>query len=648
MVDAADRKLSRPPRSDVLLAIALCAAVELEVALEGLGPATALAAAIASLAFAFRRRAPLLTLLVVVFVLVLDEPLGDVWTEETNSGVVLLLLASYFLGAHAPRRTSQIGAALAVALLLVEEFVEQGTDYLFLLWIVGMPWLAGRAVRRYRQQAARLEELAERLLDERATAAQLAVAEERQQMTAELHDALGHAVSVMVVQAGAAEEMLSENPERARPALTAVQQTGRDVMADLRAMLGILRAPPAHDRPPLPQEPISPPGWARWRRLGWSGHADAVLAVLALAVGEAFVLFDPNIAGVRVPVGLVQLCAAGAIALRSRLPTAALALALAAMTVESILIGSDPATPTSLVAALLAQYSVAAHASARQAGLAGAAGVAVPCVLELSVSNGDLADLWVIVPLFAVPWLAGRAVRASRRQAERLRVLTERLRRERDARVRLALIDERTRVARELHDSIAHAVSVMVLQAGAAEAVIESAPERARAAMQAIQEVGRRALDELQRMLTVLATDDQPSALGPRVGLAQLDTLIAQLRGTGLRVQLEVNGVPETLPVGIDISAYRIIQEALTNALKHAGPVPTTVILNYGDHDLVLEVVDDGRGDSTRTPELAGGGHGLIGMRERVALYGGTLEAGPRTDGGYAVRARLKLEHAAA
>jgi signal transduction histidine kinase len=262
------------------------------------------------------------------------------------------------------------------------------------------------------------------------------------------------------------------------------------------------------------------------------------------------------------------------------------------------------------------------------------------------LGNGDLADLWVIVPLFAVPWLAGRAVRASRRQAERLRVLTDRLRRERDARVRLALIDERTRVARELHDSIAHAVSVMVLQAGAAEAVMESDPDRARDAVQATQEVGRQALDELQRMLSMLATD-QRGALGPRVGLAQLDTLIAQLRGTGLRVRLEVHGAPETLPVGIDIFAYRIIQEALTNALKHAGPVPTTVVLSYGDQALGLEVVDDGDGNP-HTPELAGSGHGLIGMQERVALYGGTLETGPRADGGYVVRARLKLDPAAA
>jgi signal transduction histidine kinase len=645
MQHATGAKLFGSARSDVLIAIGLCAVVELEVVLEGLGPASALAAAIASLSFAFRRQAPPLTALAVVCVLVLDEPLGDVWTEQANSGVVLLLLAFYYLGAYASRRSARL-TALVVAPLLVADALRDPSDSLFLLWIVGMPWLAGHAVRRYRTRAERLKELADRLQGEQAVGAQLAVAEERQRMAAELHDALGHAVSAMVVQAGAAEQMLSENPEQAKRALAAVQQMGREVMADLRAMLGILRAPFAPETRGLPREPVFA-SRRRWpRTLRWSPRADAVLAMLALAAGEAYVFLDPVMAGVRAPVGLVQVAAAGAIALRSRLPIAALALALAAMAVESILIGMAPEAPTSLLAALLALYSVAAHAPGRRARVAAAAGVAVPCVVALTVDNGDLADVWVIVPLFALPWLAGRAARAWRLQAQQLQVLTERLRGERDARVRLAVMEERTRVARELHDSIAHAVSVMVLQAGGSDEVIDSAPERARAAAQAIQEVGRDALGELQRVLGVLAADGQLSALGPPVGLAQLDTLIAQLRRTGLPVHVEVQRPPAPLPVGVDVFAYRIIQEALTNALKHAGPVPTTVNLDYDGGILRLEVVDDG--GEVRTPALIGSGHGLIGMRERAALYGGTLEAGPREEGGFAVRARLAVGSGAA
>jgi signal transduction histidine kinase len=192
-----------------------------------------------------------------------------------------------------------------------------------------------------------------------------------------------------------------------------------------------------------------------------------------------------------VPVALLQPLAAAAIAFRSRAPFAALALALTAMAAESALTGIDPETPTPLLAALLSLYSVAAHTARRRAAVAGLLGVAVPCALELTADNGDVADVWVVVPLFWLPWLAGRAARASRGQAERLSVLTERLRRERDARVRLALVEERTRVARELHDSVAHAISVMVLQAGAAEQVLERAPEQARAAARAIEQLGR-------------------------------------------------------------------------------------------------------------------------------------------------------------
>ena len=635
-------KLSGVARSDAVIALALCAAVELEVVLEGLGPGSALAAGLASLPFVLRRRAPVMTTLALVLVLVLDEPLGDVWTEEANSGVVLLLPAFYSLGAYARRWAPQL-AALAVAPLVVAALLDQPSDVAFLLWIAGMPWLAGRAVRRYRIRAESLERLAARLHDEQEVSGRLAVAEERQRMAAELHDALGHAVSAMVLQAGAAHELLMEDPASARRSLDAVQQIGRKVIADLRAALRILRASPELDDEPLPPEPaVTARRW--WpRRLRWSPNADAAFALLALAVGEAYTAVDPVMTGVRLPVGLFQVLAAAAIALRSRLPVAALAMALAAMSAEAALIGTEPETPTSLLAALLALYSVASLTSRRVALSAGVAGIGVPCALELTAGNGDLADVSVIVPLFALPWLAGRAARAWRLQAERLAGLTERLRRERNARARLAVVEERTRVARELHDSIAHAVSVMVLQAGGAAEIIGSAPQRAAEAALAAQETGRQALRELQQTLGVLSASGQ-GELDPPVGLAQLDTLIARLRRAGLPVHLEVRDTPANLPLALDVFAYRIVQEALTNALKHAGPVPTTVVLDHRDGTLSLEIVDDGT-THTRRPSLSGSGQGLIGMRERAALFGGTLDAGPREEGGYAVRARMATEH---
>jgi signal transduction histidine kinase len=228
----------------------------------------------------------------------------------------------------------------------------------------------------------------------------------------------------------------------------------------------------------------------------------------------------------------------------------------------------------------------------------------------------------------------------------RLRVLAARLARERDARARLAVIDERARVARELHDSVAHAVSVMVLQAGAGERVLASAPERARAAARAVEVQGRQALAELHELLGVLHGDEDASPRAPQPGLSQLDALLAQAARTGLPVELHVKGKPAPLSVGLDVSAYRIIQEALTNALKHAGPVQTTVTLDYTPDVLTVEILD--RGEGPRQGLVDGAGRGLIGMQERVALYRGDLQAGPHPRAGYAVRARLPLSHTGA
>jgi signal transduction histidine kinase len=641
MLESARPKYWGSARTDALVALALLAVAELEVMLKAPGPGSALAAAFASLALAFRRRAPVLTMQAVVWAPLIAEAFGEDWTEETNIEFVLLLLASYSLGAHASRERAVAGLAVSFALLAgAMVLAGEASDFPFLLFMLGTPWLAGRAVRRYRKRAERLERLAAHLEGERTVRAQLAVAEERRRVAAELHDAVGHAVGTMVVQAGAAEELIAGRPERARQALAAVQQTGRETVRELRVTLEVLRDAPERPGPAVTPDLGDEPG--PWWGLRWSPRADAVLAVLMLALGIAYALLDGAMAGVRLPVLLVQVPAAFAIAVRSRRPVTALVLALAAMAGESVLIGADPESPTSLVAALLALYSVAVQQDRRRAALAGALGVAVPCILELTADNGDVGDLWVIVPIFALPWLAGRAARASRLQAERLRLLTERLRRERDARVRLALLEEHSRIARELHDSIAHAVSVMVLQAGAAEEVLTTAPDRARAAASAIQELGRQALADLGRMLGVLGAHEHGGVLAPPAGLAQLDTLIAHVRQAGLPVHLEVHGAPARLPTGVDISAYRIIQEGLTNTLKHAGAVPTTVTLDYGHDELGVEIIDDGMGPYVEP--IGGGGHGLVGMHERVALYGGTLEAGPGKRGGYAVRARLVFE----
>jgi signal transduction histidine kinase len=211
--------------------------------------------------------------------------------------------------------------------------------------------------------------------------------------------------------------------------------------------------------------------------------------------------------------------------------------------------------------------------------------------------------------------------------------------REREVAAREAVVDERARIARELHDAIAHNVSMMVVQAGAERRVLDDTQGSTREVLETVEEIGRNALTEMRRLVGMLRTDDE-SPLAPQPGLDDLPTLVGQVREAGLPVELHVEGERRELPVGLELSAYRIVQEALTNALKHAGDARASVRVRYGDDSLELEVVDDGAGAQA---ELASGGHGLVGMRERVALYGGRFEAGRHAAGGFTVRVLLPI-----
>jgi signal transduction histidine kinase len=238
-----------------------------------------------------------------------------------------------------------------------------------------------------------------------------------------------------------------------------------------------------------------------------------------------------------------------------------------------------------------------------------------------------------------VAWYVGRRVRLREQRAGQLR-------REQAAEARRIVIEERTRIARELHDVVAHRVSLMTVQAGAAKAVAGEDPEGALRAMGAVEEAGRQALDELRHLLGVLRPETDLDGLGPQPGLADLPRLVEQTRGAGLDVSLVANGVAAGLPARVDLFAYRIVQEALTNVLKHAGPgARTEVRLGTDRRGIVIEVLDDGRGATVLPgpdPDDAGArGHGIVGMRERARLLGGTLDAGPRPGGGFSVVAHL-------
>jgi signal transduction histidine kinase len=211
--------------------------------------------------------------------------------------------------------------------------------------------------------------------------------------------------------------------------------------------------------------------------------------------------------------------------------------------------------------------------------------------------------------------------------------------RERDVAAREAVVEERARIARELHDAIAHNVSLMVVQAGAERRVLDSGASSTKEVLQTIEQVGRGALTEMRRLVGMLRSGEA-DALAPQPSLADLPRLVAQVREAGLSVELTVEGDQRELPLGIELSAYRIVQEALTNALKHAGDANASVRVSYSSDQLELEIADDGAGAPA---PVAGGGHGLAGMRERVALYGGRLDAGRRAERGFTVRVVLPI-----
>lgn len=328
------------------------------------------------------------------------------------------------------------------------------------------------------------------------------------------------------------------------------------------------------------------------------------------------------------------------LAWRRRMPLVPLALAFPVLAASGS--GGLDGTPALLVALVVATYSVGSEARDTQA-LAGALGVGLliaGTVLRDPDAREALGDLLVPVVLLGGAWLAGVTVRTRRDQARAAEGRAAELERVREAEAQAAVADERARIARELHDVVAHAIGVIVVQARGGRRAIDDDPAATRGALDAIESTAVGALAEMRRLLGVLRSDDERIALAPRPGLRDLDRLVEQVRAAGLPVELEVEGEAIDLAPGIDLSAYRIVQEALTNALRHAGPASARVVIQYGAGRLDLEVSDTGPGE----PVGRGEGHGLLGMRERVALYGGQLEAGPQPGGGFSVRARLPLE----
>ncbi len=328
---------------------------------------------------------------------------------------------------------------------------------------------------------------------------------------------------------------------------------------------------------------------------------------------------------------------------RRSAPVPALWASIAATAVYWVLDFPDDATGASL---LILIYSLAAH-EGRPRSIRHFWGVfAVLNAILVAGVISDQDDLpWASVPanviLFGTVWILGDNLRTRREYLAELEEKAARTQEQHEAEAQRAVIEERTRIARELHDVVAHSMSVMVVQAGAARRVLDRNPTQASEALTAIESTGREALAEMRRVLGVLRNEDGAAVLAPAPALDDIDRLVRQCEDAGLPVEIVVSGPTRRLAPGLEMNAYRVVQESLTNTLKHAGSASAVVHLTYRSGLLDVEVTDDGRGAAAGTSE---NGQGLVGMRERVEAYGGELVAGPRAGGGFAVHATFLTE----
>jgi signal transduction histidine kinase len=372
---------------------------------------------------------------------------------------------------------------------------------------------------------------------------------------------------------------------------------------------------------------------------------DSALALVAAGLSTALFVFENGPVGSGLPRGTLAL--GYVLALLHTLPLAARrrfsgpvlalsvasGLAVAALGLPPVVLG---------LAILVAVYSVAAY-SGRWAALAGLAAAELgSAAVQLTPGRFQAPTVVSNGLVIGAAWLLGHFVGVRRAYTARLEQTAE-LQRARAELARRAVAEERLRLARELHDVVAHSISVIAVQSGVGAHIANTQPEEAAKALAAIEATSRAALTELRRLLGVLRQEGDPQgSLAPVPGLADLDALLAEVAKAGLAVRLRVEGTASPLPAGVDLSAYRIVQEALTNVVKHAGPASAQVTVGYHDQDVTVEVTDDGCGVAAPTGDgQARVGHGLIGMRERVAVFGGDLEAGPRPSGGFRVAARL-------
>jgi len=373
--------------------------------------------------------------------------------------------------------------------------------------------------------------------------------------------------------------------------------------------------------------------------LAWlTRHRDPAFA-LALAAGLLIEVSVASYAEHRLASAGAALLATLPLAVRRRYPIPVFVLVLVGTGVLSTLSPKfDEQSGIFFIVFIFNLYSLGANTPGRQGWIATV--LVVPCITWFVFHDGDsfhVGDIAFALFVIGGPYGAGVGMRLRRQRERHLTQRTVELELERDVRARAAVAEERRRIARELHDVVAHAISVTVVQARGGRRVLDVDVEQARTAFDSIERTGEQALGEMRRLLGMLREEDPNAGRAPQPSLARLDALAEDLRSSGLPVEVDVDGDAVELAPGVDLAAYRIVQEALTNTLKHAGPAVAHVHVHYGDRSVELTIEDDGAG----TGNGNGTGNGLVGIRERVSVVGGTLEAGALPEGGFRVRALL-------
>jgi signal transduction histidine kinase len=552
---------------------------------------------------------------------------------ESGAWVFPLPLAAFGAGRYAsPERRSRSLASVLLMMLLAIVTLEWLTSFdpnvvFGLAGSVG-PWLFGVGIERATARAERASAALERARLEGALESGAAVRGERERMAAELHDVLAHTLGELVVRASAARDRLAVDARDAAVLLGGIAATGRAALAETGTLLRLLRdeADPGAARPRRDDDPRV------WRPA--VGDVAWPCVFVALAIAEILGTgLDPA------PLWIGGcLIAAAALVVRRWRPCGTVILVAAFLAAPLALSSADDYPAAWIIAFAIVGFSAGLRAPAARSLPAVVLAWAIVVVAPFSRGNTGFGDVLLSALFVFGPWVAGAAhARAlARAQAAGVAEERERMRSRRDAAA--AVEEERRQVARELHDTLASSLSVMVVQAALAEELAGSDPVRAAAAAEAVESAGRRALEDLGALLRRSSERLPYGATGPRQGIADIASLADDFRRAGVAVDLEVDAIAGGLPAGVELATYRIVQEGLTNVLKHAPGSSAAVRLVCDGPAVAIEISN---GPSVRGSMGLSSGHGLVGLRERVAHHGGMLAAAATPEGGFRLSARL-------